>query len=112
MYGVMVEGLVLGVEIKKQEQGYTCGLAQLGYIDNDKFINVDDNKIYNIYKKNSNNDDNTILIIQPNVKNFLKFYMNVNEEILSSSWIKYLLKDVYPNINFFPPKKKVIKGGK
>ena len=38
--------------------------------------------------------------------------MGVNEEVLSPTWIKHLLKEVYPSISFYPPKKVLIKNMK
>ena len=49
MNGVMVDGLALGIEIKKNDYDYTCGLAKIGRINNDRFINIDNNEMYNIY---------------------------------------------------------------
>ena len=54
MNGVMVDGLALGIEIKKNDYDYTCGLAKIGRINNDRFINIDNNEMYNIYKKSKN----------------------------------------------------------
>lgn len=112
MNGVMVDGLALGIEIKKNDYDYTCGLAKIGRINNDKFINIDNNEMYNIYKKSKTNEDSTILVIEPNIKNFLNVYMDVNEEVLSPTWIKHLLKEAYPSISFYPPKKVLIKNKK
>lgn len=112
MNGVMVDGLALGIEIKKNDYDYTCGLAKIGRINNDRFINIDNNEMYNIYKKSKTNEDSTILVIEPNIKNFLNVYMGVNEEVLSPAWIKHLLKEVYPSISFYPPKKVLIKNTK
>ena len=36
MNGVMVDGLALGIEIKKNDYDYTCGLAIIGRINNDR----------------------------------------------------------------------------
>lgn len=112
MNGVMVDGLALGIEIKKNDYDYTCGLAIIGRINNDRFINIDNNEMYNIYKKSKTNEDSTILVIEPNIKNFLNVYMGINEEVLSPTWIKHLLKEVYPSISFYPPKKVLIKNMK
>ena len=72
MNGVIVDGLASGIEIKKNDYDYTCGLAKIGRINNDRFINIDNNEMYNIYKKSKTNEDSTILVIEPNIKNFLQ----------------------------------------